>query len=858
MAQGLTFKVVNEKSPGNGPRDVVYVGSDTAANILTLTITNTSDGPLAIKGGQPVRESPDDGPASLYLDLTALLPADAIAKCEVSASDWNNAPWHQHWFDEDQRWAFTPNKGGNFPDGKSVTITIANFAIAGPPRSTPVTVGVDYYRFGTLDDEIGTAPVQMMNPPGSKADLKQRLTCGFLTTAVAGITQFENARIENRLLFYFGSSDKDHKLVEDAAPRTGTPEFIVSFLLGDPPGYAALTTLKQAADKLDIKCAETGETKWEVTKDTDGGTPVWHIKPLSPEVLGTGSNVNVVFEVTGLVTVLEPGLTPMYIRYVNIPGYEDGYFALEIEKRYIKSGIVSFDKVAPISDSPAAGEPVQLLWRTVNVPGLQLTYTIDDQNYVRRTPDIELNQTYAPQPLPTEPTTYFLHVLDERGNVQPDHQETVEIKVRPRAPTKNRFDIIPNPVLFQDGEAEVIAEVTVAWDVSDAIELKLVNTGTDTGEIDLQAKLPRAVGERKKVKVAEPRPGETARTLVLRATGRDNRQVEWPLPLNDADVLSDRRSFPAEATLQAGQGYLTPSGGFITGLVVAEAGEVSTFAINVFPPPAGTITTGTKVNGSATYAFGSLFAPVYKDRACKIFQRPINSTPTVNAVYQPFDADFGPCEFSPAPDTTVVAPADGLLVLSAISSFGNPPAGGHLMAYQGAPGAGGKAENVYAAASMESDPQRHSVAGLCMPIKRTTAYRYIFQSTAGTGLVNPSWIPLSPVSLHRFGSADLLELDQPLQARRNGIVFGYISAADGALGHLLGKVWKQRDVLWGGLPPRAATTVDMTSGRQLKYNFLAFTVATGEWLVLETQFLGQVTAIIRFMPVRKLAARPQV
>jgi len=70
-------------------------------------------------------------------------------------------------------------------------------------------------------------------------------------------------------------------------------------------------------------------------RDEQGEFPQWALRPDPAgggQVLGTGESASVVFDISNIVTTLPQGVTYAHVGYQNIPGYDDGFIAIEIIK----------------------------------------------------------------------------------------------------------------------------------------------------------------------------------------------------------------------------------------------------------------------------------------------------------------------------------------------------------------------------------------------------------------------------------------------------------------------------------------------------------------------------------------------
>jgi hypothetical protein len=439
----------------------VFISNDPAANAVTLIVNNASGSDLPLRAGAPVMEPPPDGgPSSLYLSFGDFVPGAAIPQIKVEADGWQV----KYFSDPAPTFALTPTMNRTFASQSTLSIRISNFPVYGPPRTA--SIGIDYYGMGTLDDSSGIGSVVVQNKP--RGDKPLQLDRNIVSNPVAFITVDQSSPIKNTLVFHFSNPSPTEPLVDDKTKwKSDPPEFLISFVPGKPPGYGALTTLERMKD-IEIGLAQVYQDGWSVTKDTSGPKPVWRLKPKTHEVLGTGEAATVEFRITDLVTELKAGLSLLYVQYINIPGFEDGYFVFQIEKRMPSPGILQF-----ISLTPAVikrGDPITLAWQTFDAASLTLSYAVNDRSYRRTAPvDVPFNGSYSPVPAPSDDLTYSLEVFDYANN-KVQQQVTITVVGPPKLTAKYDAD--------QEGRTYAGATVLLQWDMPAEGDTVAVTKGT--------------------------------------------------------------------------------------------------------------------------------------------------------------------------------------------------------------------------------------------------------------------------------------------------------------------------------------------------------------------------------------------
>lgn len=354
MSSTNYFTLVVE-NPDEKP--VIYCGVDPAKNVLEVRLKNESPSAVTLKGGEPVADDAitASGPTMLYLYFGSLLTVDAVKNMRVSAEGWkplrfDNPPGY---------WGLAPVRDGTLAAGASITITLSNIAVAAPPTSDKLTVGYD--NVGGMEGDSLQKVVMSEDPPTPQLkDL--RLNVGFnLDQDRVYVTPAGKDPIKNKLRFHLTNPSRDNDVVKPGTPRwPNDPVFRVSFVYGTSPGYGAIATTTEASN-FDLALAALYDTQWTVKPEKQTEGPSWLLLPKSEKILGVGAAASVEFSIDNIESSLQPGLTHMYIQYSGIPGYNSGYYTLDLWKKIAPPTIVSFtSNKAKVN----WGESFELKWET--------------------------------------------------------------------------------------------------------------------------------------------------------------------------------------------------------------------------------------------------------------------------------------------------------------------------------------------------------------------------------------------------------------------------------------------------------------------------------------------------------------
>jgi hypothetical protein len=336
----------------------VYV---TQTNTVTVLLTNQTGGSIAIQQGTPQNPPPPGGPFEVLLDFSAFFtsPGDQ-GKLQITGTGWSA----QFFPGQFASWSLAANQATTWNNGDVLTFTVSNF-------EPTVPVGT-YYLNVSLYNLNGQQPIPVSitvgvaNPPNVKnKDLSQWAAIRLSSTAqvraesdsqgqkiedaaasggssLAIITKNPNEPVANNLTLQFYNLAPNQPLVPPDVPwGPHAPQFTLSFVYeAAPPGYYALTTPTNAnAFQVGIQSGSGWNPPAKI-----GPGPQWLLTPMESnhQILGTGTSAFVEFSLDNIVTQFSAGPTLLYLQYNNIPGYNDGFLTLVIDKEYAAMSISSF------------------------------------------------------------------------------------------------------------------------------------------------------------------------------------------------------------------------------------------------------------------------------------------------------------------------------------------------------------------------------------------------------------------------------------------------------------------------------------------------------------------------------------
>jgi hypothetical protein len=300
------------------------------SNTMVLKLTNQSGLTQTLNPGTPQNPPPVSGQFSLALDLSSLFTAPkSPADLQITAAGWTAKYFGT---DDFPAWVLCPEATVTWPDKGVLTFTISNLT---PSVATGTYyVSETLYGLGTPQPILTTTLVA--DPPTQSKLLWQYLAIS-MNTKIVTISKNPKEPVKTKLILTM-YNQSPAPLVPDSVPWTGTPKFIVSFVsASEAPGFFALAT----PDSINaISVGIEHGSGWQPPSKLPPPRPEipaqWLLTPdqLNHHILGGGIEGVIQFSIMDIATTFINGPTLMYIQYTNIPGYQDGYFTVLLDKQY--------------------------------------------------------------------------------------------------------------------------------------------------------------------------------------------------------------------------------------------------------------------------------------------------------------------------------------------------------------------------------------------------------------------------------------------------------------------------------------------------------------------------------------------
>ena len=382
----LTFTLFND-GPPEAP--AIFL-DDPALDRLTLTLYNNSTEAILLPGVGGASPA-----AEVQFFFRGLLGADEIRAVTVQApAGWQGTVRETG---DGPYLSFSVASDTSITSHSQVRFALANVRSASVEAASG-EVRMNLRNIRGLDVSSYTAPLFLVN----KADVQASAATPVSTSAVAPlnfcvvgenvirISPSTAAVVTNRVVFAV-HNPSGQALAPGGAATWGSgptaPRFTISFALGTGPGHLTrkyFPNAPAAAVDSPYRITLTEDENYGARFDypTGGrgvatGDPVqgqeveWEILPRrieNPRILDAGQTIQ--FACSEIVTLLDEGVTPVYLRYYNLPGYADGVRAVYLEKK-AADAVLSFrnESAGPVQ----TGQAIELSWNTHGVNYCTLT-----------------------------------------------------------------------------------------------------------------------------------------------------------------------------------------------------------------------------------------------------------------------------------------------------------------------------------------------------------------------------------------------------------------------------------------------------------------------------------------------------
>ncbi len=360
------------------------------ANELYLTLQNQTGGALQMTGGAPANPPPPGGATGLALDLSSLF-ADPSQQAGLTVTA---AGWTAQYFPDPQFpvWALAPDASYAWASMDTLQVVVGSLTPTIGTGSYYLTLNL--YNAGANGLSNYTPTLVVSNPPSQHKDLLQTLGVDVAVNATSsfdpksprinyvGITKRPDEPYPNRIQVTLYNKSATYPIVPPSTPwGSSPPQFTVSFVPAtEMPGYFALTTptlLESVTPGI-----VAGTQGWDFAALP--GTPRrWAMTPQASnhQILGVGAQGIAQFELGGLVTQFVSGPTLMYVQYANVPGYDDGFAAVLLDKEY---AVLSIEYMTAMPDqivvSGYAAQQATLSWKVHNSTLVQVDEVATPQN----------------------------------------------------------------------------------------------------------------------------------------------------------------------------------------------------------------------------------------------------------------------------------------------------------------------------------------------------------------------------------------------------------------------------------------------------------------------------------------------
>ncbi len=386
------------------------------ANILILTLTNSSEQAFTLAGGtMPAsNNSVLSTPTTLFLtfgnkDLTESLSLDSLAvEVSTDGSTWRavsqpESGWCFARFNANRPTSppyvgLCPQKDFNLDSSASVKFRFTKLSCT-YAGTVPQKLNIGCYNLagGNRDSSL---PLHVIDPPTYLRAFSGVFTPSMISRTVPHEWTSGNAEVlvtpgavldtaGDRLINELKLT-LSHTGTESAGIDLDQSSFMVTFLTGTKYDTGALTT-ESDVNNITYQIPDG----WKVDKQdgTDDTPTSWLIRPPNNMKLAKLRPVDIIFTNIKIGQGFPAGLTYVSLTNRNVKGYRDGHFALPVSRATAKAFITDFhlstnDPSHTVTTSYLKGaeelvdfgSTVYLSWKAFAVPYLQIEYlTVDDK-----------------------------------------------------------------------------------------------------------------------------------------------------------------------------------------------------------------------------------------------------------------------------------------------------------------------------------------------------------------------------------------------------------------------------------------------------------------------------------------------
>jgi hypothetical protein len=366
---------------------VLYILDDPIGNNLHLEIRNTSSysintvPPTADEASATVDNHNFElrfRPGVLYADATALGKL-ALAKVSLDKTSLDTSLWRIGYANQPNGTvalyilATKAQPALTLAPGSSLKFTIQNISANGGNGARGTRVEFKYQGLaysGDAPQEIKGTRLQHISIVNERGKKNIPLHVGFLGSNTILNDGKSGSKITLRIT---------NILKDDFIPLSQTAsdpsKFILSFDVQDTETKEwALMEAGQLED-VQVEVKFTDDSSWKVIKEKagkQGESPEWIIENKDLKQLDPRQHIQI--KITGIKSSLPSGLTNLYIRYENLPGYWDGQFIATLEK----SNLVQRDQ----SDTNGNYAKNSYIGIGTSTPGAKLTVQAGDTDSI--------------------------------------------------------------------------------------------------------------------------------------------------------------------------------------------------------------------------------------------------------------------------------------------------------------------------------------------------------------------------------------------------------------------------------------------------------------------------------------------
>lgn len=342
---------------------------------LTLNLQNSTGSDIPLQAGA--------SPSTFEIFMPSYFTTAEVENMQIALTGWsfqNNG--------QSLNLSYTGG-GGSWTNGETISFQISNVLSDANPQTGILQVNLNNFSGTNIPIQVQSSLVLSNPPQPGNASLLDVLQVNLDNQGTVYISEPHDP-IQNSLFLNIKNTGNTD-LFNGNTMWTGTPMVSVTFIYGTTSGALAPDNDKSApqngsAWNIQGSIYADQTAGWQITNPSNTGVaphPQWILNPSNTNqaILGTGSNSNVTFDFSQIVSQTPPGHTQATVQFTGFmkddeTAYDDCIFTLDIVKIQAPPtrGMVNFFGEFPLITVDEPNQPItfSLRWTMYSVSNVQL------------------------------------------------------------------------------------------------------------------------------------------------------------------------------------------------------------------------------------------------------------------------------------------------------------------------------------------------------------------------------------------------------------------------------------------------------------------------------------------------------